>query len=163
MAKGFRERGDTTNAIAKLQQATTLDPGNAEALAELAMTYESMQLFNRSNEIWRRLQALGPNVGPLYELADLKLRVGVPAGNNTVTAEAASAAAGVHTDDLGVIPRRRQIAPAFGSTTSDHSFRQHTYTTRERSQQSAAQASLRGRGAHSSLDKRTGGDTRPTR
>ena len=104
MAKGFRERGDTTNAIAKLQQATALDPGNAEVLAELAMTYESMQLFNRSNEVWRRLQALGPGVGPLYELADLKLRVGVPAGNNTVTAEAASAAAGVHTDDLGVIP-----------------------------------------------------------
>lgn len=104
MAKGFRGRGDTTNAIAKLQQATALDPGNAEALAELAMTYESMQLFNRSNEVWRRLQALGAGVGPLYELADLKLRVGVPTGGNTVTAEAASAAAGVHPDDLGVIP-----------------------------------------------------------
>jgi hypothetical protein len=58
MAKSFRERGDTTNAIAKLQQATTLDPGNAEILAALAMTYESMQLFNRSNEVWRRLQAV---------------------------------------------------------------------------------------------------------
>ncbi len=43
------------------------------------MTYESMQLFDRSNEVWRRLQSLGPAVGPLYELADLKLRVGVPA------------------------------------------------------------------------------------
>jgi hypothetical protein len=79
VAKGFRERGDTTNAIAKLQQATALDPANAEVLAELAMTYESMQLFDRSNEVWRRLQSLGPTVGPLYELAELKLRVGVPA------------------------------------------------------------------------------------
>ncbi len=78
VAKGFRERGDTTNAIAKLQQATALDPGNAEILAELAMTYESMQLFDRSNEVWRRLQSLGPAVGPLFELADLKLQVGVP-------------------------------------------------------------------------------------
>ena len=78
MAKGFRERGDTTNAIAKLQQAIALDPGNAEILAELAMTYEAMQLFDRSNEVWRRLQSLGPAVGPLFELADLKLQVGVP-------------------------------------------------------------------------------------
>lgn len=104
MAKSFRGRGDTTNAIAKLQQATALDPGNAEVLAELALTYESMQLFNRSNEVWHRLQALGAGVGPLYELAELKLRVGVPAGSNTFTAEAASAAAGVHPDNLGVIP-----------------------------------------------------------
>ncbi|MEO7724640.1 MAG: tetratricopeptide repeat protein, partial [Chthoniobacterales bacterium] len=78
VAKGFRERGDTTNAIAKLQQATALDPGNAEILAELALTYESMQLFNRSNEVWRRLQSLGPVAGLLYALADLKLQVGVP-------------------------------------------------------------------------------------
>ena len=81
-AKGFRERGDTTNAIAKLQQATALDPTNPEILAELAMTYESMQLFDRSNEVWRRLQSLGAGAGPLYELADLKLRVGVPARSN---------------------------------------------------------------------------------
>jgi hypothetical protein len=79
LAKGFRDRGDTTNAIAKLQQASALDPGNSEILAELALTYESMQLFDRSNEVWRRLQSLGAAAGPLYQLAELKLRVGVPA------------------------------------------------------------------------------------
>ena len=94
MAKGFRERGDTTNAIAKLQQATALDPGNAEILAELAMTYESMQLLDRSNEVWRRLQSLGPTAGPLYELADLKLQVGVPAPSNAIAANEAPATAG---------------------------------------------------------------------
>jgi hypothetical protein len=78
VAKALRGHGDTTNAIAKLQQATALAPENAEVLAELAMTYESIQLFDRSNEAWRRLQSLGPTAGPLYELADLKLRVGVP-------------------------------------------------------------------------------------
>jgi len=78
VAKGFRERGDTTNAIAKLQQAAALDPGNADILAELALTYESMQLFDRSNEVWRRLHSLGTQAGPLFELAELKLRVGVP-------------------------------------------------------------------------------------
>ena len=74
VAKGFRDRGDTTNAIAKLQQAIALDPGNSEILAELALTYESMQLFDRSNEVWRRLQSLGPAAGPLYQLAELKLQ-----------------------------------------------------------------------------------------
>lgn len=78
VAKDFRARGDTANAIAKLQQATALDPGNAEILAELALTYESMQLLHRSNEVWRRLRSLGLEAGPLYQLAELKLRVGVP-------------------------------------------------------------------------------------
>ena len=104
IAQGFRERGDTTNAIAKLQQATTLDPGNAEILAELAMTYESMQLFDRSNAVWRRLQSLGPGVGPLYELADLKLRVGVPARSNAVAANGAPAEAGAQTGEAAAIP-----------------------------------------------------------
>jgi len=78
VAKGYRDRGDTTDAIAKLQQAIALDPGNPEVLAELALTYESMQLFDRSNEVWRRLQSLGPAAGPLYQLGELKLQVGVP-------------------------------------------------------------------------------------
>lgn len=93
VAKGFRERGDTTNAIAKLQQAIALDPGNPEILAELALTYESMQLLDRSNEVWRRLQSLGPGVGPLYELADVKLRVGVPAQSSALAANAPGAGA----------------------------------------------------------------------
>jgi tetratricopeptide (TPR) repeat protein len=104
LAKGFRERGDTTNAIAKLQQATALDPGNAEILAELALTYESMQLLDRSNEVWRRLQSLGPAAGPLFALADLKLQVGVPAQGNAVAANGAPAAAGALPGDAAGIP-----------------------------------------------------------
>ena len=103
-AKDLRERGDTANAIAKLQQATALDPGNAEVLAELAMTYESMQLFDRSNEVWRRLEALGPTAGPLSELADLKLRVGVPAHSNAVVNREKPSATDVPTTDTAVIP-----------------------------------------------------------
>ena len=104
VAKGFRERGDTTNAIAKLQQATALDPGNAEILAELAMTYESMQLFDRSNEVWRRLQSLGATVGPLYELAELKLRVGVPAQNAIAANGTPAQGAASQTGDAAGIP-----------------------------------------------------------
>ncbi len=78
VAKALRLHGDTGNAIAKLQQAAALAPQNPEILAELALTYESMQLFDRANDTWRKLLALGPAAGPLAELAELKLRVGVP-------------------------------------------------------------------------------------
>lgn len=106
VAKGFRERGDTTNAIAKLQQAGALDPGNAEILAELALTYESMQLFDRSNEVWRRLESLGPAAGPLFELADVKLRVGVPAHIGPLAANGTPAGAdpAASPDDSAGIP-----------------------------------------------------------
>ncbi len=78
VAKALRAKGDTGNAIAKLQQAIALAPQNADVLAELAMTYESMQLFDRSNEVWTRLKSLGAAAGPLGELAVLKLQLGVP-------------------------------------------------------------------------------------
>ncbi|MGI8957142.1 MAG: tetratricopeptide repeat protein, partial [Chthoniobacterales bacterium] len=103
LAKSFRERGDTTNAIAKLQQATALDPGNAEILAELALTYESMQLYDRSNEVWRRLQSLGPAAGPLFALADLKLQVGVPT-QSAMTASGSPAAGATQPGDAAAIP-----------------------------------------------------------
>jgi tetratricopeptide (TPR) repeat protein len=82
-AAKLRERGDTTNAIARLDDALQRDPKNANALAELAMLYESIQLYDRSNETWRRVQELGPSAGPLYELADMKLKMGVPAAPTT--------------------------------------------------------------------------------
>ena len=103
-AKGFRGRGDTTNAIAKLQQATALDPGNSEVLAELALTYESMQLFDRSNEVWRRLQSLGAGASPLYELAELKLSVGVPARGNLNAAGSPVPDNGAPASDAAGIP-----------------------------------------------------------
>jgi hypothetical protein len=78
-AKKLRERGDTTNALARLQEAAQRDPKHAPVLAEMAMIYESIQLFDRSNETWQRVQSLGSAAGPLYELADLKLKMGVPA------------------------------------------------------------------------------------
>ncbi|MBV9010382.1 MAG: tetratricopeptide repeat protein [Verrucomicrobia bacterium] len=70
----LRERGDTANALARLQEAAQRDPRNANVLAELATIYESIQLFDRSSETWRKLEALGPSAGPLYELAQSKLR-----------------------------------------------------------------------------------------
>ena len=58
------------DAIAKASAGDcALDPGNPEVLAELALTYESMQLFDRSNEVSAPPStSLGPAAGPLYQL-----------------------------------------------------------------------------------------------
>ena len=78
-ANDLRERGDTANALARLQDASQRDPRNPQVLAEMAAIYESIQLYDRSNETWKKIQDLGPSAGPLYELADMKLRVGAAA------------------------------------------------------------------------------------
>jgi hypothetical protein len=78
-ANVLRERGDTANALARLQDASQRDPKNPQVLAEMAAVYESIQLYDRSNETWKKIQDLGPSAGPLYELADMKLRVGAAA------------------------------------------------------------------------------------
>jgi hypothetical protein len=75
----LRDQGDTTSALARLQEAAQSDPKNANVLAQMAMIYESIQLFERSNETWRKIQEIGPSAGALYELADMKLKNGVPA------------------------------------------------------------------------------------
>src|SRR5256886_4369152 len=90
-ANVLRERGDTANSLARLQDASRRDRKNPQVLAEMAAIYESIQLFDRSNETWRKIQDLGPAAGPLYELADMKLRVGA----------AATPAAGVPMDTAG--------------------------------------------------------------
>jgi hypothetical protein len=74
----LRDRGDTTNAIERLQEALDSEPNNAAVLAELAKTYDLTQLYDRANEIWRKLQELGPSAGAAYELADRRLKPGVP-------------------------------------------------------------------------------------
>ena len=67
-------RGDTTNAIERLQEALDSEPNNAAVLSELAKTYDLMQLYDRANEIWRKLQEMGPSAGVAYELADRRLK-----------------------------------------------------------------------------------------
>jgi hypothetical protein len=78
-ATELRERGDTTNALARLQEASEKEPKNAQVLAAMAAIYESIQLFERSNETWRKVRDIGAAAGPLYELAENKLKTGAPA------------------------------------------------------------------------------------
>jgi len=86
-ATELRDKGDTTNALARLQDAAQRDPKNANVLAEMAMIYESIQLYERSNETWKKIMEIGPSAGPLYELADMKLKTGAnpPATTSNTT------------------------------------------------------------------------------
>ena len=77
--KDFRERGDTTNALARFQEALDSEPDNTGVLQETAQTYESMQMFDRANDIWRRIKQISPSDSATYALADRRLKVGVPA------------------------------------------------------------------------------------
>jgi len=77
--KEFRERGDTTNALARFQEALDSEPDNTAVLQEMAQSYESMQLFDRANDVWRRIKQLSPSDSTTYALADHRLKVGVPA------------------------------------------------------------------------------------
>src|SRR5262245_54628587 len=75
--KEFRERGDTTNALARFQEALDSEPDNTGVLEEMAQTYESMQLFDRANDVWRRIKQISPSDSATYALADRRLKVGV--------------------------------------------------------------------------------------
>jgi hypothetical protein len=97
----LRERGDTTNALARLQDAAQRDPKNANVLAEMAMIYESIQLFDRSNETWRKIQEIGPSAGALYELAEMKLKVGAAPAPASGGVAAGPGFAGVSPLDVG--------------------------------------------------------------
>jgi hypothetical protein len=77
--KEFKERDDTTNALARFQEALDSEPDNIGVLQEMAQTYESMQLFDRANDLWRRIKQISPSDSATYALADRRLKVGVPA------------------------------------------------------------------------------------
>jgi hypothetical protein len=78
LLKQAQAEKDTTSALARLQSASERDPKNAELLAETASIYEVTQNFDRSADTWRRVYELGPAAGVLYDLADMKLKTGVP-------------------------------------------------------------------------------------
>ena len=114
-ANAARESGDTVNALARLQDAAQRDPKNAEVLAEMAMIYESIQNFDRSAETWRRVQEIGPSGGPLYELADMKLKTGVPAAPGSTSGSALDAGKPASSLDASSVRTSAEGIPA-GST-----------------------------------------------
>jgi hypothetical protein len=91
LLKQAQAEKDTTSRLARLQSASERDPKNAELLAEIATTYELIQNVDKSSDTWRRVHDIGPSTGPLYELADMKLKTGVPAAPGSATGSALDA------------------------------------------------------------------------
>ena len=72
-ARQLRQRGDMPSALARLREAQGSGPDNPQIIAEMALTYEAMQLPDRAFEQWQRIYNLGESIGALYYLADSKL------------------------------------------------------------------------------------------
>ena len=103
-AVALRDRGDTANALVRLQSAAEQDPKNARVLEELAKTYEAVQNMDLANETWRKIRDLGPSAGASFGLADQRLKTGVPAPSSATS------------NDAGLPgPARLDIASATGS------------------------------------------------
>jgi hypothetical protein len=111
-ATALRQRGDNANALARLQEATQRDPKNAAVLAEMASVYESMQLYDRSNETWRKIQDIGPSVGSFYDLAQSKLKLGASA---PAVANAAPAVTPVTMPSAAPVEQTAVAGPRTGS------------------------------------------------
>jgi hypothetical protein len=73
--KQLRDRGDTGAALTKLREAQTIEPNNAEAIAEIAVTYERMSLMDKAGEQWRRIYEMGDAAGAFYYAADARLKM----------------------------------------------------------------------------------------
>src|SRR4029077_2774496 len=118
----LRDRGDTTTAIERLQEALDSEPNNAAVLAELAKTYDLARLYDRANEIWRKLQEMGPSAGSAYELAVRRLKLGVPtpaaapmpAAPDSSSREISPSPSGTAADfaKYGIKPREHEIDQA---------------------------------------------------
>ena len=113
----LRNRGDTTNALARLQEALDSEPTNTAVLEEMAKTYESMQLLDRANEVWRKLQEMGPSAGAAYELASQRLKLGVPTPGTAESAIASSSTESAEHKDIGGNPEGSVMGIAEVKTT----------------------------------------------
>ena len=100
----LRDRGDTTNALARFEEALESEPSNVMVLEEIAKTYDSMQLYDKSNEVWRRLHDIGPSAGQAYELADQRLKLGVSTAAATDPGMASASLDAASHRDLGGNP-----------------------------------------------------------
>src|SRR5262249_56645744 len=97
----LRDRGDTTNALARFEEALDSEPSNAAVLEEIAKTYDSMQLYDKSNDVLRKLHDIGPSAGEAYKLADQRLKLGVPTPATTDAGMAGASLDAASHRDLG--------------------------------------------------------------
>ena len=72
-ARQLRSRGDMNSALARLREAEVAEPDSPQIIAEMALTYEAMQMPDRAFEQWQRIYNQGEAVGALYSLAESRL------------------------------------------------------------------------------------------
>lgn len=108
----LRGRGDTTNALARFEEALDSEPNNVTALEEIAKTYDAMQLYDKSNEMWRKLHDIGPSAGEAYQLADQRLKLGVSTPATTDSGMASASLDATSHRDVGGNPE----GPVMGIT-----------------------------------------------
>jgi len=63
-----------------------------------------MQLLDRANDVWRKLQEMGPSAGAAYELANQRLKLGMPAPVPADSGVASSSTEAVEHKDIGGNP-----------------------------------------------------------
>ncbi|MEP7014780.1 MAG: hypothetical protein ABI925_05010 [Verrucomicrobiota bacterium] len=114
-ATAFRSRGDMTNALARLFEAAESEPKNGKVLEEMAKTYETFSLFERSNETWRKIQEMGPSAGPSYDVAVARLKTGAASPPPAVAPTTAPATAAVKPAAAAPPPADAGASPASGS------------------------------------------------
>ena len=71
--KLLRDRGDMGTALTRFREAAAMDARSPEAIFEIAVTYEKMQLLDRAAEQWRRIYEMGESAGPYYTAAEARL------------------------------------------------------------------------------------------
>lgn len=73
------------DALAPLEEAVGMQPGNAELLARVAALHERLDQKELAQAAWGKLAALGPAAGKLAEVAEVRLRLlqASPSGQET--------------------------------------------------------------------------------
>ena len=73
-AAALRQKGDMSTAVIRLREALAISPSNPQVIADLAGTYEKMQLDDKALEQWRTIYDMGESAGIYYQAADAKLK-----------------------------------------------------------------------------------------
>jgi hypothetical protein len=100
-AIALRQRGDTSTAVTRLREALAMSPKNPQVIAELAGTYEKMDLQDKALEQWRAIYDMGESAGIYYMAADAKLKAAeLSQGTTPAGTPAADSSAGT-SDEAG--------------------------------------------------------------
>ena len=71
--KRLRETGDMSTALTRFREAAAMDAKSPEAIFEIAITLEKMQLPDKAAEQWRRIFDMGETAGAYFTTAEARL------------------------------------------------------------------------------------------